>query len=427
MNTNKVCCRIFSLSVLFFIWVAGVQAQINTDTLQGRNLYHPKNTMHTEVGGLTDTISTQSRLIVDSLAAVRYQRMMDSIEARQIFVRDSIARRQHILDSLNVLKAQLPLLLDASLKTFTENLILSYAKIEIIGDSMLSNYTSMILPITIDQPYTPWRYIINLSDKPPKILFDENTGKIISIVAAGLNCSFAYGPRSGIIKITGKGLIASTGSGKVYKQPVDSVFTDQRGRVMKVKRYMLFSTIVNNYQQGAFLYAWLSQVKQFEYTTDNQLSKYHVVNFCERTATSTVSKVCFMVTYQISREGNSYILIRKNDPPNSYSDGTFTYEFDNTATLKSVAFANFTNTENWKTFIELNEAGNVSNYIYQNKGFVNKSLMINYYLDNPKAKNKIETISCTFEDDGVSYYQINNMTGKSRVRDRLTMEWSDWK
>ena len=95
--------------------------------------------------------------------------------------------------------------------------------------------------------------------------------------------------------------------------------------------------------------------------------------------------------------------------------------------LKNVAFTNLKKTENWKTYIELNDEGNVSVYIYENQGAIRNSLMINYYLNDPDAKYNVETISCAFEDDGVSYYQKNNMTGKSRSRDKMTLEWSPWR
>lgn len=426
--TYKKCSVKFILilfSILGFYHPASGQEELNE--LEGKNIYRPRAIAQVDTISVLDTAQRPSQFIVDSLEALRLQRIQDSIEARAIFVRDSIARRQHILDSVKMIKVQLPLLLDASLRTFSDNIILSSNKIQIIGDSVLSNYTSTILPITIDQPFTPWKNTINLSDKPIKLALDEKTKKISSIQAPGLNCSFFYGSRSGILKITGKSLIASTSSGKVHKLPVDSVFYDQGGRILKVKRYVIFSNVINNYQQGALLYNWLSQVKQFEYSTDNQLTKYQLVNFCERTISNDGKKVCFMVSYTVAKQGLNYILTRRNDPPNEYSDGTFTYEFDATNTLKSIAFDNFKKSENWKTYIELNDAGNVGSYVYENKGFVNKTLLINYYLNDPKAKNKIETISCTFEDDGVSYYQINNTTGKSRVRDRLTMEWSPWK
>jgi hypothetical protein len=413
------------LFILLFGSLNTSWSQNNQETSNSKYLYKPKG-INADSICVTDTTSLHIQFIIDSLNLIRVQHIQDSIVAREEFIRDSIAHRQHILDSLNMIKSQLPTLLDASIKTFSENIFITFSKINIIGDSMLGDFTCSVLPLNIDQPYTPWKSTINLSDKPPKIALDPKTGKIVSIASPGLNCTFGYSSRPGILRLTGKGMIATINSGKVFKLPVDSVFFNGQGQVIKIKRYFLIHQVVNNYQQGPFLYGWLSQVKQYDYI-NGQLVKYQLVNFCENKGQPQGDKVCYMVIYTISHQGNNYIVTRRNDPPNSYSDGTFTYEFDNVQILKSVAFNNFSSTEDWKTFIELNEAGYVSNYIYQNKGFVNKSLLINYYLNDPKAKNKIETISCTFEDDGVSYYQINNTTGKSRVRDHLTMEWSDWK
>jgi hypothetical protein len=426
MKKKKFRFTILCILILFesYSFLIG---QNSNDTLRGQNLYRPGSSGMNDTLQTSDSLGVPSQSYLDSIAEVKYRHILDSIQAREIFVRDSIARRQHILDSLNEIKAQLPRLLDATLKTFSDNIILSSGPITIKGDSMLGDYISRVLPLTIDQPFTPWKNTINLSDKPIRITIDRKTKKITSLQAPGMVCSFQYTNLPTLLKILQTGVIASTPSGKVYKSPVDSVFFDAKGRVIKIKRYIQFSQVVSGYKQGAALFSHLSQVKQFDYAADNQLSGLQLVNFCDQKTAADPVKVCFMVTYAISRQGSNYLMTRRNDPANAYSDGTFTYEFDNQSILKSVSFLNFTGTENWKTFVELNDAGNVSNYIYQNKGFVNKSLLINYYLNDPKAKNKVETVSCTFEDDGVSYYQFNNTTGRSRVRDRLTMEWSDWR
>jgi hypothetical protein len=204
------------------------------------------------------------------------------------------------------------------------------------------------------------------------------------------------------------------------------VFFDRLGRVSKIKQYIQFYQVTGNYKRGAPLFIHLSKVKQFEYTADNRMTKYRIISFCDRWSAQDENKVCNIVTYTLNIQGKTYILTLQNDPVNEYADGTFTYEFDNQYNLKSVSFNNTKNSENWKTYIELNEAGNVSRYVYQTKGVEHKTLLVNYYLDDPKAKHKVETITCIFEDDGVSYYQKNNTTGKSRVRDRLTGEWGPW-
>jgi hypothetical protein len=172
---------------------------------------------------------------------------------------------------------------------------------------------------------------------------------------------------------------------------------------------------------------YLSQVKQFDYRPDNQIVKFQIVNFCDRWSTTDASKTCSIVNYNLTQNSKTYILSRNNDPANTFSDGIFNYEFENNYILKSVSFSNQSKSEDWKCILELNEAGNVSRYVYQNKGAVHRTLLINYFLNNPTAKNKVETITCTFEDDGISYFQKNNTTGQSRTRDKQTGEWSSWK
>ena len=426
----KFCCTnywLLSNILIIFIFSSDLFCQTNTDTLRGRNLYRPNAKEIQDTLTIADSVQIPSQAYLDSIADVKYKHMLDSIAAREIFVRDSIARRQHILDSLNMIRAQLPRLLESALKTYSDNIILSSNPIQIVGDSMLSNYVSNVLIMTTDQPYTPWLKTINLSDKPVKLTLDEKSQKIIGIQSPDLSAIFQYTRNPNILKLAGNGIIASTRTGKVYKSPVDSVFFDNRGRIIKVKRYTLFSQVVNNYKQGALIYTELTQVKQYQYDPNNQLSSLQLVNFCDRKTANDPEKVCYMITYTIARQGNNYTMTRKTDPANEFADGTVTYEYDNSSALKSISFTNFKGTENRKTYLELNEAGYVNNYIYEIKGKINNSLLINYYLNDPKAKNKIELISCTFEDDGVSYYQKNNTTGKSRVRDHLTMEWSDWR
>jgi hypothetical protein len=150
------------------------------------------------------------------------------------------------------------------------------------------------------------------------------------------------------------------------------------------------------------------------------------VNFCERGSASAAVKVCNVIEYGLSQTGNRFVLTKNTNPKNDYGDGAFTYEFDSDYTLQSLAFTNNNKSEDWKTFIEVNDMGYVSSYIYQNKGWVHQTLLINYYLNDPGAKHKIEKIICTFEDDGISYYQQNQMTGKSRRRDKMTGEWGPW-
>jgi hypothetical protein len=406
------------------------------DTLKGRNIYNPevlrpkdtifkRDTLDAMKQQIRDSIEARLKFIQDSIEA-RLKFIQDSIEAREKFIRDSIQRRQRILDSLNFLKAELPGLIDASLKTFIEDIIIYNDQLKIIGDSTLSDYTCRILPFKLNEPFKPWKLSLNLSDNPIKINIDTIRRKIISIKSPLFNCSFSYRKKDNIVIIKEQSAVLNNREGKFYSEPFDSVFFDRRARVVKIKRYIQFYQVTGNYQKGAHLFTHLSRVKQFEYIADNLISRYQVVNLCDRWSNKDEKKVCNIIIYTLKMQGKTYILTRHNDPVNEFASGTFTFEFDNLNNLKTVSFKNIKNTEDWKCFIDLNNNGNVIRYAYQNKGIVSRAFIINYYLDVPGARHKVETISCTYEDDGVSYYQRNNTTGKSRNRNRLTGEWGPW-
>ena len=55
------------------------------------------------------------------------------------------------------LQKELPVLLDAYLKTVKEDIIIYDNKISIIGDSVLSDYSYVFLLFNLTQPYTPWK------------------------------------------------------------------------------------------------------------------------------------------------------------------------------------------------------------------------------------------------------------------------------
>ena len=418
---------------IFLINVFSLFAQDSSQNTETRNLYRPPSERLQDTSSWNDdhfgadsvnhdSLEARLRFIEDSLLS-RRQFILDSIRAREIFVRDSILRRERMRDSVLFLQAQLPRLLEGSLKTFTDDIIIVPGRIDITGDSMLTDYISIILPFTTDKPYTPWKSIINLSDNPVKFTVDTVSKKITTLRTPAFECSFRYGHDINILRIESKASIAGTRSGKLYKVPVDSVFFDNRGRVVKIKRYIHFHQVTGNYQKGAPLFLHLTQVKQFEYSGD-VLTQYHVTKFCDREQASEPRKVCSILTCNITKQQNRYVLSKHSDPPNEYADGIFTYEFDPVDLLKSISFRNVKNTEDWTTFVEVNEDGNVSRYIYQNQGAVRKTLLVNY--NPPGSKYPVETITCIFEDDGVSYYWINNTTGKSRQRDKLTMEWGPW-
>lgn len=420
-----------------FIFLISAMPQDNPDE-DARHLYRPQSTLETivfeemqdsdtiAIQVNTDSLNARLRFVEDSINA-RMQFIQDSLLIREEFVRDSIAKRKRIIDSLNVFIAQLPRLLDASQKAFSNEIIFKTSKIRIIGDSTLSNFESTMLTFDFSSAFTPWKSVLNLSNKPPVFLYEQGSKRIISIQAPKLNCNFTYGSNDQVLVVRTKSSVLSKRTGKLYKEPIDSVFFDWKGRVMKVKKYIQFYEVVNNYHRGRKLFLHLAYIKQFEYNVSGEMTKYEITKFCDRWQAWTISEVCNVISYTIIPGENIYKIVRQNTPDNKFSDGTFTYEFKAGNILSSVSFENNKKTERWKTIIEVNEAGNVSRYLYQNKGLIHKTLLVNYYLNKPGAKHKVETVSCIFEDDGISYYQKNNTTGKARSRDEMTLEWSDWR
>jgi hypothetical protein len=445
-NRMHFLCRICLVMLAGCIFTLPGLAQDNYNEA-ARYLYHPQhssvkndsvqktslraeqmqnNSAVTEAIYQQDTSAIDSGFVEDSLND-RLRFLEDSLLAREIFVRDSIERRQRIKDSLNILLTQLPRLLDATFKAFSDEIIFRNNSLKIIGDSVLSSYESIMLTFDFSSAFTPWKSVLSLSCKETGISLNPESKRITAIQAPNLNCSYIYGNNENILVILTKGSIISRASGKLYKEPVDSVFFDRQGRVIKVKKYVQFYNVVNNYQRGSKLFIHLAYVKQFEYNPGGEMVLCEVTRFCDRWQQQDLQKVCNIISYSIKPQGSVCYITRKNNPPNDFSDGTFTYEFAEGNTLSAVSFENDKKTENWKTIIEVNEKGNVSRYLYQSNGAIHKTLLVNYYLDDPKAKNKVETITCIFEDDGISYFQQNNTTGKSRSRDKLTLEWSDWK
>lgn len=372
-----------------------------------------------------DSIRAREAFMRDSIAK-RQAFVRDSLIKREAFVRDSIAKRKRIVDSLKFLQTRLPRYFEASLKTSLDDIIIGASPVKIIGDSILSDYTYNTLIFNLSKPYTPWQSTINLSTNPVKFKVDTIAQNIVYIKFKTFMHKYTYNPQKRILRIDGNSIVLSKSYGKLYNIPVDSVFYDSQGRITKIKRYHHYHQVVGNYQKGASMYMHLKQVKQYQYSAGSTIAKMEITNFCDRWRKIDPHKVCNIITYTIHKEGNNYALIRQHDPVNVYSDGKFIFEFGDNFTLKSVEFKNNKKTEDWKTVVEVNEEGNVSRYVYINKGKVNQTLLVNYNND-PEAKHKVETISCFFEDDKISYRQKNNTTGEIRVRDRLTMEWSPWK
>jgi hypothetical protein len=355
------------------------------------------------------------------------QFVRDSLVAREKFIRDSIQLRKRRIDSLVFLQKELPVLLDAYFKTVKEDIIVRYYKISITGDSVLNDFGYLILPFTLTQPYTPWKVNLSLAGQTVRITIDSTIQKITSVQAPFMKCTFMYGNHNTVMVINELSTIQNDRSGQFYKTPFDSVFFDILHRVVKIKRYVQLYSIINKTQRGAPLFINLSQVKQFEYAPDGRIQQYQVVNFCDRWKAYETSRVCNIVSWDFSLQKNTYRLIRHNDPENTYSDGTFTFEFDEKENLKGVSFQNLALTESWKRVVELNADGNVNCYVDWKNDRVCQSLCMIYPIKGTGAKDRVETIITTYEADGVSYYQKNNTTGLSRIRDKMTMEWGPWK
>ncbi len=423
------------LSILNF---ESVTAQ-ELDSSNGRNLYHP----HKEAKGPADTIPVvqetidsltpaqkdsilaRERFVQDSIAA-RVQFVRDSILAREMFVRDSIARRKRIIDSLQFLRAELPSLLRASSQILSKQIIISDTPILVKNDSILTDYTFTSLIFGYNKPYTPWKETLKLSEGKLDITVDTVTKMIKSIKAPGFYHFYKYDKLQRVVRIESKSVLVSKNNLKYFRSPVDSVFFNNKGKVIKVKQYYQYYEASPNFRRGKLKFTDKVFVKQFKYSNTGNIAEVEYVKICERgDINRKAGEVCNIITYSISNQGMVFTVEKSTDPRNVYADGTFVFEFVDNYRLKSVAFVNLKKDENRKTYIEVNEDGNVSRYVYEMSGKIHQTLLV-VYPDNPRAKYKFETISCSFEDDGISYYQVNNRTKKARTRDKLTMEWSDW-
>ncbi len=443
INIKDMKKTTISIGGLFVLLLTGVflNAQEPADTQNAPHLYRPRDTVQSlqdtikytdqPADTLTqqqrDSIAAREKFVRDSIAA-RLQFIQDSIFAREKFVRDSIARRKRMHDSLVFLKNELPFLLEASMRTISDEIVIHNTPIRIIGDTILSDFTFACLMFGFNKPYIPWKTTINLSDKPVEIKVDTVDKRIISIKTPEFYHFYNYDKNKRVIRINSRSVLVQKNNQKYFRSPVDSVFFDPKGRIVKIKKYSLYYLATPNLRQGPLKYTDLAWVNQYQYDYNN-ITNCEIVKLCERgTVNKTPDQVCSIINYAITKNGLNYTVKRNNDPPNSYSDGTFVFTYTSDYTLKSTSFNNVSNQENWITYIETkNEQGWVSRYVYKVNGKVNKTLLVNYYHDNPHAKHKYETISCVFEDDGISYQQINNTTKKMRIRDKLTMEWSDWK
>lgn len=385
-------------------------SQVEPDTTKGWNLYRP-----------------QQQINQDSIDA-RLKFIQDSILAREQFVRDSIIRRKQILDSVTFLQNELPPLLEAIHWTTKEDIITHADKIAIIGDSALGDYHYYKLPLTLSDPYCPWKSMISLSPKNIRFTINENKKKIslIQVSAPLLKFNFTYANQGLMLIIQEDFALQNNSSGSFYKIPVDTVFYDRFKRIVKIKRYVHFYKQGPNYRKGEFIFTNLSQVKQYQYGTNNYITQYELVRFCDRYSAYQPSKVCGIIKYSIAKQGNNYAITRSNNPANEFTDGTFILAYDANKNITSISFKNLTNSRSWERFVEMNKDGNVNCYIDKSQG-MKLSTMCMIYHNEPNAKYPVEIINTTYEKDGIDYFQKNVTTGKARSRNKLTMEWGPWR
>jgi hypothetical protein len=419
---NKTLITGIAWFFIIFIGLSGVQAQ-QTDTSGALNLYRPQKQ------AVRDTIRTVPQVppaisMSDSLQ--RAQFVKDSLLAREQFVRDSIRHHQMVLDSLTFLQKQFQVLLGAYFRTTQEDIILRTNKITVVGDTLLSDYSCILLPLNLIQPYKPWKTRTILADKAIRVNADQQIHRITSIQAPFMKCSFKYNDRGNILVIQERNSIQPHYSDQLFKVPFDSVFFDQKNRIVRIKKYIQYHTVVNKNQQGTPLFLFLSQIMQYEYGAGDEIAQYKITKYCERWKVYDPIKICTSTAYSFTSEANTYTLKRSNTPANNYADGTYTFVFGEGDVLKSISFHNLSNTENWQRDIELNKDGNVNCYYDKTNDIIKQSFCFIYHDKDPKAKYPIETITTTFEGDGISYYQRNNTTGQSRTRDRMTLEWTPW-
>ncbi len=360
----------------------------------------------------------------DSILA-REAFVRDSILAREQFVRDSLALRKRILDSLQVIKPQLERLLQAYYYSVKEEIINRCLEIPVKGDSILGDFTMCTLPFGVKDPYCPWRVRLNLSGIPLKITQDAKTNKIIAIHTSSFKASFTENAEKRLLIIHHPAEIQRNSRGNFYKIPVDSVFYDQIGRIGKIKKYVIFHNLTNDNGKGQLLFTNATLVRQYSYNSVGEILSLQLVRFCERWRSYDANKVCSIINYAFSRDNNTVTITRKNDPVNIYSDGVYTFQLTDNDDITSVSFVNSSKTEEWERTIEMKE-GKVSCYFDKSKGLIIQSLCMIYHSE-PGARSLVETITTTFEKDGISYLQKNNTTGKVRTRNRMTLEWSPWK
>lgn len=376
-----------------------------------KHLYRPAH--------LLDTIET---VIPDSSAWLSTE---DSI-ARALFVKDSIERRQRMLDSVIFLKNQLQGMMEAYYSTIKEEIIVEFYAIPILGDTALGNFSYTILPFGVRDPYMPWKGNVVLSGKSVTYALDQKQKRVIGMKSPQVAASFSWIHNGRAMVIEESAVIQKNLYGSFYKKPVDTVFFDSHNRLIAVKKYVVFHALGSGNTCGALLFTNRTQVKYFDYGTNGKLIQYKLIRYCDRWKSYETNKLCSSITYSLTYSDGSCQVSRRNEPANSFSDGTFTFIFDKPGNLKSISFQNLAKTENWTRDIELNKNGFVNCYMDKANNVVIQSLCWIYH-NEANAKYPVEEILTTFEKDGISYIQRNNTTGKVRTRDRMTLEWSSWK
>ncbi len=438
MNFNffkRIILPVVITIIVGFLFAAKTYPQ-QTDTMKPKYLYDPVRLRgEAEEIHVDDTIPVPDSTIIDearmqqirdSLLA-REQFVRDSLLAREKFIKDSIMRRQRMHDSVVFLQQQLPELLNAYFRTMEDDIIIKNYNITITGDSALDNYSYLILPFSISEPYIPWKPSYSLTGRNIRFTTDQQKQKIIAVRMPYVRCSFEYGRQKDILVIHEQAFVQNNWAGNFYKTPVDSVFFDRYRRIVKIKRYVMYYSLVNNNQQGDPLFLNLEQVKQYEYGPGNLIMQYQVIQFCDRWRVYEANKVCSILTYTFSHDDGKYQLVRRNEPANKYSDGTYFFEYDNQDNLKSISFKNVAGTENWERLVQMNNDGYVHCYLDKINNMIHQSICMIYHPVKPGQQQKVETITTVFENDGISYYQKNNTTGQIRTRDRMTLEWSPWR
>jgi len=391
--------------VLMLLRVSGY-SQVETDTTQGLNLY-------------------RSHLINQDSLNTRQAFIRDSIQSREQFVRDSLLRRKMIHDSLTFLQKELQQVLEAIQWTIGDDIISHAANISIVGDSALSDYMYYKLPMGKTKPYTTWKGNVSLNAKHIRLYINKKNKKINAIRSASLVCSLTY-MNPGLIIIHEDYIMQKNSSGNFFRYPLDSVFLDRDNKIYKIRRYVQFYDLLPGNKKGELLFTNRTEVRQYQYNADRLMTSYEMVKFCERYKVYEKNDVCSIVKYSVAKQRDTYLVTRRNNPANEFSDGTFALQFDANENVKYVSFRLLNNQLMWQRFVELDKSGNVSCYIDKKDGVTGNTRCMTYH-NEPNAKYPVDVINTSFEKDGVDYVQSNLTTGKTRMRDRMTLEWGPWR